>query len=416
MVNKTVLDNGIRVISEELPHALSVSVGIWVANGSRHERRESSGVAHFIEHLLFKGTDTRTALDIAREIDSVGGVLNAFTSREYVCYYAKVLDRYLPRAIDLLSDIFLNSSFAPDEIEKERKVILQEINQLEDNPDDYISNLFFQNFWKNHPLGRPIIGNFESIESLSRDFIVAYKNESYHAEDIIITVAGNVEHVDLLRLLGGRFDHLAPRSASVPVISPSQLSRFEQVEKDLEQIHLCLGVKGVSQTDERRYEAYLLNAILGGGMSSRLFQEVREKMGLAYSIYSYMTSYADAGSLAVYAGTSHDHLDDLVQITLQEMGKLKTDDVSPVELESAKEQIKGNIMLSLESSDNRMSKLAKNEIYFGDYQSLAAIMDGLDRVTPESLHKVCNELFREESMTLVMMGRVGDHRISGLSL
>lgn len=416
MVTKTVLHNGIRVISEKLPHALSVSVGIWVANGSRHERRESNGVAHFIEHLLFKGTESRSALDIAREIDSVGGVLNAFTGREYVCYYAKVLDRYLPRAVDLLADIFLNSNFDTDEIEKERKVILQEINLLEDTPDDYISNLFFQNFWKDHPLGRPIIGNATNVESFSRDYLLSYKNEAYHSADVIITVAGNMEHDDLLRLLYDRFEGVESRSVEYAGKSPVQLSGCEVVEKDLEQVHLCLGVPGVSQTDERRYEAYLLNAILGGSMSSRLFQEVREKKGLAYSIYSYMTSYADAGSLAVYAGTSPEQLDELIDITLGEMRRIKTDTVSPAELQAAKDQIKGNILLSLESSDNRMSKLAKNEIYFGGYQSLDAIMEGFDRVTSESLNQVCNELFREESTTLVMMGRINHCHVGGLSL
>jgi predicted Zn-dependent peptidase len=254
------------------------------------------------------------------------------------------------------------------------------------------------------------------VENLSRDFIVTYKNETYHSDDIIIAVAGNMEHDDLLRLLCGRFDRVNPRALDSMHAAPVQLSGCDLVEKDLEQVHLCLGVRGVSQTDERRYEAYLINAILGGSMSSRLFQEVRERKGLAYSIYSYMTSYADAGSLAVYAGTSPEHLDELLDITLGEMKKLKVDAVSPAELQSAKDQIKGNIMLSLESSDNRMSKLAKNEIYFGDYQSLDAIMSGFERVTPESLSRVCNELFSDESMTLVMLGRVGGRHVGGLSL
>ncbi len=416
MVTKTVLSNGIRVISEKLPHALSVSVGIWVANGSRHERRESNGVAHFIEHLLFKGTHSRSALDIAREIDSVGGVLNAFTGREYVCYYAKVLDRYLPRAVDLLSDIFLHSTFAADEIEKERRVILQEINLLEDTPDDYISNLFFQNFWKDHPLGRPIIGNVTNVESFSRDCLMTYKDEAYHSADVIITVAGNLDHDELLRFLTGRFGGVEERAVDGVGAAPVQLNGCEVVEKDLEQVHLCLGVPGISQTDERRHEAYLLNSILGGSMSSRLFQEVREKKGLAYSIYSYMTSYADAGSLAVYAGTSPEQLDELIEITVGEMRRLKHEAVSPAELQAAKDQIKGNILLSLESSDNRMSKLAKNEIYFGAYQSLDAIMAGFDRVSPESLNRVCNELFCEECATLVMLGRVDGQRVWELSL
>ena len=408
MINKTILDNGIRVISETLPHANSVSIGIWVANGSRHERRESNGVAHFIEHLLFKGTSRRSAIDIAREIDSVGGVLNAFTSREYVCYYAKVLDKYLPRAVDLLYDIFLNSLFDSDEIEKERKVILQEINMVEDTPDDFIHDVFHQNFWKDHPLGMPILGDAASVNGLSRDFIINYKNDMYRAEDIIISAAGNINHNELLALLNDLFQSVPLGNGREQGSHPTYEKRVEMIDRELEQVHMCLGIKGLPQNHPRRYDAFIMNTLLGGGMSSRLFQEVREKRGLAYSVYSYMSSHADAGYLVVYAGSSQEHYADVVDITLSELRRFKDEPVTEVELEAGKEQLKGNLLLSLESSDNRMTKLAKNEIYFGGYQPIVDIMAGFDRVTSESIQRLSAELLDETCLTLVLIGKLGN--------
>ncbi|TSK05292.1 MAG: insulinase family protein [Geobacter sp.] len=407
MIKKTTLNNGIRVITERIPYANSVSIGIWVANGSRHERRESNGVAHFIEHLLFKGTERRSSLDIAREIDSVGGVLNAFTSREYVCYYAKVLDKFLPRAVDLLTDIFLHSVFDDEEIEKERRVVLQEINMMEDTPDDLIHDLFHQHFWKGHPLGMSILGDAESVTGLSRDAIIAYKDKMYRADDIIVTAAGNVTHDKLTVLLEEFLNGVEPghgRSESVP---PVYERRIELVEKDLEQIHVCLGLKGVQQSHPQRYDAFIMNAILGGSMSSRLFQEVREKSGLAYSVYSYIASHADAGSLVVYAGASPENSKELLEIMLREIGRFKREPVPMEQLEGAREQLKGNLLLSLESSDNRMSRLAKNEIYFGTPLPLSEIMEGFDRVTSESIQELAQEILDNSALTLVMLGRVG---------
>jgi predicted Zn-dependent peptidase len=385
MVNKTVLDNGIRVISENIPHAHSVTIGIWVASGSRDESAEFSGVAHFIEHLLFKGTARRSALQIAREIDSLGGILNAFTGREYVCYYAKVLHRFLPKVIDLLADIFLESRFESEEIDKERKVILQEIGLLEDSPDDYIHDLFARNFWQEHPLGRPIIGTEKSVGILDRDIVTSYRADVYRAENIIIAAAGRLEHDELIALLGSLFERI-PAGRKLEQVSPSRpTKRVEVVARDLEQVHLCLGTLGIPQNHPRRYEAFILNTVLGGSMSSRLFQEVREKLGLAYSIYSYMTSHSDSGSITVYAGTSRDRYREVIDIIIRELRRLKTDPLSQDELDNAKEQLKGNILLSLESSDNRMTKLAKNEIYFGRYLPLMEIVKGIDQVTPESI-------------------------------
>ena len=406
MVHKTVLHNGVRVISEHISSAYSVSIGIWVANGSRHEEPEISGIAHFIEHLLFKGTERRTALDIAREIDSMGGVLNAFTSREYVCYYAKVLDKFLPQAVDLLSDIFLNSVFNSDEIEKERNVVLQEIDMLEDNPDDYVHDLFSRNFWRNHPLGMPIIGTEQTVRSLTRERILAYKDSKYRAGDIIIAAAGNVDHQELLKLVDRLFDQVPPGCCDPTGEKPQFNRKTEVYPKELEQAHLCLGTIALPQNHQLRYEAYILNTILGGSMSSRLFQEIREKHGLAYSVYSYMVSHSDTGSLVIYAGASPEQVQQVLEICLQELKRLKTESLSPTELDAAKEQLKGNVLLSLESSDNRMSKLAKNEIYFGAYQPLPEIIKGFDRVTSTSVLDLSSQLIDDNFFTLVLMGNV----------
>lgn len=407
MIKKTILNNGIRVITERMPYASSVSIGIWVANGSRHERRESNGVAHFIEHLLFKGTDRRSSLDIAREIDSVGGVLNAFTSREYVCYYAKVLDKFLPKAVDLLTDIFLHSVFDPEEIEKERRVVLQEINMMEDTPDDLVHDLFHQHFWKGHPLGMSILGDARSVSGLTRDSIVAYKEQMYRGDDIIVSAAGNLTHEELILLLEQHLHGIPGGNGRIDSALPVYERRIELIEKDLEQVHVCLGLKGVQQNHPQRYDAFIMNAILGGSMSSRLFQEVREKSGLAYSVYSYIASHADAGSLVVYAGASPENSAELLEIMLKELGRFKTEPVPELQLDGAREQLKGNLLLSLESSDNRMSRLAKNEIYFGAALPLSEIMDGFDRVSSESIQRLAVEILDNSALTLVMLGRVG---------
>ncbi|GAB7027225.1 M16 family metallopeptidase [Geotalea toluenoxydans] len=417
MIKKTTLKNGVRVISEALPNLSSVSIGIWVANGSRHERRESNGVAHFIEHLLFKGTTNRTALDIAREIDSVGGILNAFTSREYVCYYAKVLDRFLPKAVDILADIFTNSIFDPEEIEKERKVILQEINMVEDNPEDLVHDLFHQKFWKHHPLGMSILGDQQSVSGLTREKIIGFKDRMYRAEDIIIAAAGNVDHQELLALLEKNLPQIATGNGRETATEPVHKKRIETMERDLEQVHMCLGIRGLPQNHPRRFDAFVMNTILGGSMSSRLFQEVREKRGLAYSIYSYMASHADTGSLVIYAGSGPDHYREVMELSLGELKRLKREPVPQVELDAAREQLKGNMILSLESSDNRMSKLAKNEIYFGQYQPIDAIIAGFDLVTTDSIMEIAGQLLDDDYLTLVMLGKVeAGHTFSGISL
>ncbi|HBA86487.1 MAG TPA: peptidase M16, partial [Geobacter sp.] len=333
--------------------------------------------------------------------------LNAFTSREYVCYYAKVLDKFLPKAVDLLTDIFLNSTFDSEEIEKERRVVLQEINMMEDTPDDLIHDLFHQHFWKGHPLGMSILGDEESVSGLTRDSIVGYKDQMYRGDDIIVTAAGNLSHEKLIALLDGHLKSVAGGNGRSDSASPVYERRIELVEKDLEQIHVCLGLRGVQQSHPQRYDAFILNAILGGSMSSRLFQEVREKSGLAYSVYSYIASHADAGSLVVYAGASPENSAQLLEIMLREIGRFKREPVPSEQLEGAREQLKGNLLLSLESSDNRMSRLAKNEIYFGTPLPLSEIMEGFDRVNADTIQALAAEILDNSALTLVMLGRIG---------
>jgi len=412
MVTKSELDNGIRVVSEKIPHAHSVSIGIWVTTGSRHECDRTNGVAHFIEHLLFKGTEKRTSLDIAREIDSVGGILNAFTSREYICFYVKVLSEYLDKAVELLSDIFLNSLFDPNEIERERKVILQEIWMVKDNPDNYVHDLFHLNFWKNHPLGKSILGTEDSVGNLTREAIINYKEQRFTTGDIIVTAAGNVEHEKLVGLLNVLMNGVPRKDPLEDFQVPSYEKRVEAVNKNLEQIHLCLGTKALPQNHPLRYESFILNTVLGGSMSSRLFQEIRENKGLAYSVYSYISSHSDAGSLIVYAGTSRENMLEIIRIILDELRRLNTERIPEQELKHAKEHLKGNLLLSLESSDNRMTKLAKNEIFFGRNIPINEIIHGVEQVTAESLLQLSNKLFVEDYFTLQLIGNVGDMQIN----
>jgi len=416
MITKSVLHNGIRVISEKMPHSHSVSIGIWVTNGSRNDAIDINGASHFIEHLLFKGTPTRSALDIAREIDSVGGVLNAFTCREYVCYYAKVLDEALPTAVNLLADIFLHSLFDPAEIEKERKVVFQEIWMLKDSPDSYIHDLFCQNLWRTHPLGMSVIGTEETVSRISRDTLLDFRKKRFCAEDIIIAVAGNVDHHELMPLLENLFSDVTPGAYAKNESTPTYKKQLNLNNKDLEQVHLCMGTKALPQNSPKRYIGYIVNTILGGGISSRLFQEVREKRGLAYSVYSYILSHSDAGTFVVYAGTKKEQLLEVIELVLQLMRRMKHDPVASAEMQFAIDHLKGNLLLSLESTDNRMTKLAKNEIYFNRQVSIPEIVTGLERVTTSDIMDLCNDLFQDNFLTLELMGKLDDLSLSPSSL
>ena len=408
MITSTILNNGVRVISQRVEHMHTVSIGIWVANGTRHETAELNGVAHFIEHLLFKGTRRRSARQISLEIDSMGGILNAFTGHEYVCYYAKVLAKFLPRVTDLLTDIFLHSTFPADEIERERKVILQEIKMRDDSPEEAIHDRFHQSFWNGHALGNSILGTEETIDGLSRDMIVAYKMSHYRPDDIIISAAGNVCHETLVELLNAEFSAVSSRWKPDGVsFRPKGGRQVNLTERDLEQTLICMGNRALQQDHPDRYALHLLTTILGGGMSSRLFQEVREKKGLAYSVYAYVIAHADSGALVVYSGTEQKHCREVLDICLTEMQKLKHENVTQAELDSAREQLKGKLLMSLESSDSLMTRLAKNIIYMGRHQPVENILEGFDAVNVQDIMNLSGTLFDGECLNLQAMGKVG---------
>lgn len=413
MFEKTVLDNGIRVVTHDMPDNRSVSLGIWVENGSRHETAAENGISHFIEHLLFKGTERRSAAQIAEEMDAVGGVINAFTSKENTCYYAKVLDENLPLAIDLLTDIFLHSTFDAEEIERERSVILQEISQAEDTPDDYVHDLFSLDFFQSHPIALPICGREETVNGFQRADIMKFFKARYRPERVIVAAAGNLRHAPLVEEMAARLgaiDGKAQRGSaktagdSVPAMARGVYPHV----KPLEQVHLCLGMAGVHQTHPQRYAGYILNTLLGGGMSSRLFQEIREKRGKAYSVYSFSSSYKDVGYFGVYAGTSLEATEEVVELIVQELRKLAAGDISQAELERTQGQLIGSTMLGLESSDSWMSHIARNEIYFGQAIGTEEICRRIRAVSRDDVIALAGALFQGDGATLTLLGDFAD--------
>ena len=407
----TRLPNGIRIVSEELSALGSVTVGIWVENGSRYERPEQAGISHFLEHLFFKGTERRTAAQIAEEIDAVGGVLNAFTGKEYTCYYAKVLDEHLPLALDLLADVFTHSQFAEEEIERERTVIVQEISQIEDTPDDYVHDLFAQAFWSDHPLARPIAGTAATVSSFRRPEFLAFFGERYRPDRILVAGAGNLRHEALAEVAATHLGPLGGATSFVDGPPPVAHGGLLVHEKDLEQVHLCFGSPGISQHDEDRYAAHLLNSALGGGMSSRLFQEIRERRGKAYTVYSFLTSYRDSGYTGVYVGTSAEWVHEVADCVRQETARIVREGLSATELARVKTQMKGGMQLGLETSDSRMSRIAKNEIYYGRDVPIAEVAARFDAVTNDDVVRVASRLFGSGVLQLTVLGDLDGHRL-----
>lgn len=406
-VEKSVLPNGVRVVTETMPGVHSVSIGVWIKAGSRHEREHECGVAHFLEHMLFKGTATRSACDIAMRIDSVGGLLNAFTTKEFTCFYVKVRKAHLGLAVDLLADIYFNSLFSRAEIDKERNVVVQEINMCRDTPDDYIQDLFYQGFYRNHPLGTNILGELETVEGFTRDDIVGFFQREYLVPDrLIIAAAGCLEHASFLDCIGERFQSLSGPSPTPPVVSLQPCRAVGFHERPLEQVHICLGTSGAAQADPQRYPLFLLNAISGGSMSSRLFQEIRENRGLAYSIYSFTTSYEDTGVFGVYLGVVRETVEESLTVVLRELARLRDVCVDAEELGNAKEQLKGNLLLSSESTDSRMSRLAKCEMYHGGYIPLEDVLRNIDAVTPEQIRILAAGMLRDDLFTFTFLGPV----------
>jgi predicted Zn-dependent peptidase len=411
MVSRSLLSNGVRVLSEAMPQMVSSTIGIWVQNGSRYETPEENGVSHFIEHLLFKGTKQRTAAQIAEEMDAVGGVLNAFTGKEYTCYYAKVLGDDLPMATDLLADIFLESVFDPAEIDRERQVVLQEISQAEDTPDDFIHDLFALKFWHGHPLALPIFGSVETVNRIDRELLTTFMAERYRSGRVFIAAAGKLDHQRLVDHCERLFARIPGNGRGETIVPPPEHQTVLVHQKELEQAHLCLGGPGLSQLDDLRYASYVLNTALGGGMSSRLFQEVREKRGRVYSIYSFMSSYADCGYFAVYAGTNPEWVDEVIEVTVEELRKVARDGLSAAELARAKSQMKGNMLLGMESTDSRMNRLARNEIYYSRDISLTELAGRIDAVTADQVVELASSWFRPERMALVVLGDLGGRKL-----
>ncbi len=404
MVVRDVLDNGLRLITEAMPHVRSVTIGVWLMRGSRHESDERSGIAHFVEHMLFKGTDSRSAEDIAQAIDSIGGQLDAFTAKEYASYYIKVLDDHLPLAVDLLSDIVLHPAFTPDEIEREKKVILEEIKMVEDTPDDLVHELFTQHFWEGHSLGRPILGSKETVEALTPQTLLEYFRGTYVAENMIISAAGNLEHARVRELVEAAFGKLAstgvPLSADPPRVVPQVTIRT----KELEQSHLCLGTNSYPQNHDDRYVSYIMNTVLGGSMSSRLFQNVREKRGLAYAVFSGLSAYRDAGNITIYAGCSNEAVGEVIDLCVEELRGMKRGLVPEAELRRAKDHLKGSLMLSLENTASRMSHLARQEIYFDRHFGLDETLAGVELVTDTDVQRVAHDLFSNGSLAATVLG------------
>ena len=405
MFRKEVLDNGVRVVTERIPSVRSVSIGIWVDVGSRDEQPGEEGFSHFIEHMVFKGTRRRSAEAISREIDALGGELNAFTSREGTTFYAKVLDDHLTQGIDLLADIFHHSQFDVREVTKEKQVVLEEIRMVKDDPEDYLHDLHTKNALRSHPLGRPVLGAVATIEALRRGQLLSFRARHYGPTRVVVAVAGNFAVRSVLKQLAVAFGRPWDAGAESGHRLPPTITKGVHVRpKRLEQAHICVGAKGVAHSDKDRYAVYVLNAVLGGGVSSRLFQEVREKRGLAYSIYSSATCFTDSGLVTVYAGVRPDAAPRAIGLILQELRRLQDKPVGRAELERAKSQLKGNFMLGLESTSSRMSKLAKDELHFGCHIPLRQVMADIDAISADQLWRLSRELFDDRFLAVTALG------------
>ncbi|NLL17432.1 MAG: insulinase family protein [Clostridia bacterium] len=408
MYEKHRLSNGVRVVAERIPYAYSAVIGIWVRTGSRFEQEGNRGVSHFIEHLFFKGTTNRNAKQIAEELEALGGALNAFTAKEYTCFYAKVLAEHLPVAMDLLSDMFFNSLFAEADIEKERNVILEEIKMYEDTPDELIHDLFAANVWQTHPLGYPILGSAESVSAIDRKAILDYYHQRYTPENVVISIAGNIDYQQVFSSLEKIFGHWSSDSKNKNRQEPP-VPRSGEVyyHKDTEQVHLCLGTPSISQEDERIYAMIVLNSIIGGGLSSRLFQEIREERGLVYSIYSYHSSYIDAGLFSIYAGTGINNTKEVVRLVLKELSQIRDKGITEDELVRVREQIKGSILLSMESISNRMSRLGRSEVCYNRVITSDEIVAGVSKVSLQEIQLLAKTLFQKGNLSLTAIGPKG---------
>lgn len=416
-VRSATLANGLRIATERMSHVRSVSVGVWIGTGSRRETPEESGASHFIEHMVFKGTARRSAEDIARISDEIGGHLDAYTSKELVSYNNKVLDEHLPLAFDVIADVVLSPAFRQDDIEKEKGVILEELKAEADNPEYVVHEVFSSNFFRGHALGRPILGTRDTIRSFEAASLRDYYGRFYVPSNMLITAAGNLEHDRIVELAGKYFGSLpAATLAPLGAAPDPQPKLVLKRKKSLEQVHLCLGVPSYPLCHERRYASFVLNTILGGGMSSRLFQKVREREGLAYSIFSELILYRDAGCLAVYGGTSTATLARMIEMVVAEFRDLKENPVEHEELRRAKEHLKGSIVLSLESTSSRMANLARQALYFGRFFSIDEILESIQSVTAQQIQEIALDLLKSERVALAVLGNLNGFQIDRSAL
>jgi predicted Zn-dependent peptidase len=395
-----------------MPHVRSVSVGIWIGSGSRREAGEQNGISHFIEHMLFKGTTRRSAEDIARSVDSIGGNLDAFTAKELVCFNTKVLDEHLSLAFDVLTDLVLNPLFREEDIEKEKGVILEEIKMEADSPDYLVHEIFSSNFWKDHPLGKPILGTPQTVKRFDQDMIRSYYSSAYASSNLIVTAAGNLTHDGLVALASEHLAMLPPAPTAPPDQAPNTHARIAlRNKKALEQVHLCLGVPSYPLPHQERFACYVLNTLLGGGMSSRLFQNIRERQGLAYAVFSELNPYRDTGCLSIYAGTSIESARKVVESVTKEFKELKDNPVSTEELRRAKDHLKGSLMLSLESTSSRMSNLARQEMYFGRFFSLDELVASIEAVSAPDVQRIAQTFFDPKQIALTVLGNLENFKI-----
>jgi predicted Zn-dependent peptidase len=406
-LRRTVMPNGLIVLTERMEYMRSVAMGVWIKSGSRCEPAEMNGITHFVEHMLFKGTRSRSAQQIAREMDSIGGNLDAFTGKETICFNVKSLAEHVPIALDVLADLVLNPVFDAPEMERERGVILEEIKLDEDNPEVLVHELFTQAFWKDHPLGWPILGTSKTVARLNRESLVAYHGDRFHGGNMIFSAAGNLDHDEFAETVAGKFSTLAGGETLHELPAPEASARIVlRNKKSLEQVQICLGVPAPPITDENRYATLILNTVLGGGMSSRLFQTIREERGMAYSIYSDLSPYRDTGTLCVFAGTSVGKGLEVVDLILEEFRKLKQELLSEEELTRAKDQVKGNILLALESSNARMANLARQEMYFHEFITVEEIITRISEVDAAQVQAMAQQLFDPARIAVTLLGRL----------
>jgi predicted Zn-dependent peptidase len=402
-IQKTVLNNGLTIVTEAIPSVRSLSIGVFVKTGTRYEEKENNGIAHFLEHMVFKGTKKRSAFKIAQSLEELGGSLNAYTSKELTVYYAHALDSQLNICMNVLSDMLCNSLFRDTDIEREKLVVLEEISAVRDTPDEYIFDLFQEHLFPNQPIGYPILGTGDTVQQFNRNTLLDFWSRYYYPDNIVITAAGNLQHDKLVKLAEKNFQ-FANNNKTISFQPPESAKKINlEINESVSQSHICAGLEALSYLAEDRYSLIAANAYLGGGMSSKLFQVIREKHALAYSVYSFVDFYSDTGMMSVYLGTDKKNQDKALKILFSEIEKLTKKEISPAKVNKIKEQLKGNFLLGLESSNRRMTRLAKNEIYYGRQIGLDELVSKIDSISPSTLFEISRKIFALDDFNIIKL-------------